>query len=181
MSVSLILVPLAIALGATTGTTVVSAAAATTAVVGSKAVLAAAAEAQVRHLNHLRELYEKSNRESLSPIETIFNDATLLRKTLEEHGLLVNVVSENQLVCELDGVKLNYFRNTSREPFSVSVIGLQNIDDFINEMECFEQEYKQNVQSYTYNRLVENVGKNNMKISEETLLEDNSILLTINI
>ena len=181
MSVSLVLLPLAIAFGASAGTTAISAAAGAAAMVGSKAVLAAAAEVNLRHLKHLRALYEKSQQDILPPIETIFNDLTLLEKTLIEHGLSVSVLSEHQLICQVGGVQLDYSRQTGGEPFKMTVSGLQNIDDFLNELECFEREYKQNVQSYTYNRLIDNLNRSTMKISEETLLEDNSIMLVIDI
>ena len=181
MSISLILLPLSIALGASVTTTAVSTVAAGAAVVGSKAVLAVAAEAHLRHLKHLRELYEKGQSETLPPLETIFNDIVLLKKTLEEHGLTVSVLSDNQLLCHIGDVLLDYSRQTAGESFNLTVSGLQNIDDFFNEMECFEREYKQNVQSYTYNKLMENLNESNMKVAEETVLEDNSILLTIDI
>lgn len=181
MSISLVLLPLAIALGASVSTTAIATAAAATAVVGSKAALAVAAEAHLRHLKHLRELYEKSQSKALPPIETIFNDMTLLKKTLQEHGLSVSVLSDNQLLCQIGDVRLDYSRQAVEDPFKVIVSGLQNVDDFFNEMECFEREYRQNVQSYTYDKLIENLNQSNMKIVEETVLEDNSILLTIDL
>ena len=181
MSVSLVLLPLAIAFGASTGTAAVSTTAAAAAVVGSKAILAVAAEAHLRHLNHLRMLYKKSQKEAIPPIETIFNDSSLLEKTLKEHGLSVSVLSDNRLVCQIGEVQLDYFRQTTGEPFLMTVSGLQNIDDFFDELECFEREYKQNVQSYTYNKLMENLNASSMKVTEETLLDDNSIMLTIDV
>ena len=179
MSISLVLLPLSIALGASISTAAISTAAAATAIVGSKAALVVAAEANLLHLKHLRELYEKSQSETLPPMKTIFNDITLLKKTLEEHGLSVSVLSDDQLICQIGDVLLDYTRKTAGEPFEVTVSGLQNIDDFLNELECFEREYRQNVQSYTYNKLVESLNKSNMRIADETVLEDNSILLTI--
>ena len=181
MSISLLLLPLAIALGTTVTTTAVSAAAITAAAAGSKAVLAVAAEANLRHLKHLRELYEERKNETLPPLETIFNDMSLLAKTLTEHGLVVSILSDNQLSCQIGEVLLEYFRQAAGEPFKVNVSGLQDIESFLNEMECFEREYKHNVQSYTYNKLMENLNESNMKLVREDLLEDNSILLTIDI
>ncbi|MCL2719574.1 MAG: hypothetical protein FWE14_12425 [Lachnospiraceae bacterium] len=181
MSVSLILLPLAIALGTSAGTVAVSTAVGAAAVVGSKAVLAVAAETHLRHLKHLRELYEKSQNNTLPPIETIFNDAVLLEKTLKEHGLSVTVLSDSQLTCQIGDVRLDYSRQTMGESFNVTVSGLQDIDNFFNELECFEREYKQNVQSYTYNRFMEKLNESNMRVAEEILMEDNSILLTIDI
>ena len=181
MSVSLILLPLAIAFGASAGTAAISTAAGAAAMVGSKAALAAAAEVNLRHLKHLRALYEESQKEVLPPIETIFNDLAILEKTLIEHGLSVSVLSEHRLICQIGEVQLDYSRQTEGESFKMTVSGLQSIDDFLDDLECFEREYKQNVQSYTYNRLMDNLNKSTMKVAEETLLEDNSIMLTIDI
>ena len=117
----------------------------------------------------------------LPPMQTIFNDVTLLEQTLREHGLPVAVISEDQLVCQAGSIRLNYQRQTGGGPFWVTVHGIQNMDGFLAEMQCFEQEYKQNVQSYIYNRLMESIAERNMRVVEETVLEDNSILLTIDI
>lgn len=180
MSISLILMPLSIAFGSTiTATTAVSTAAVAAGMVGSKGVLALAAEAHLRHLKHLKKLYEESQQEEIPPIETIFNDATLLEKTLREHGLKVSVMSENELVCQLDEIQLRYSRQSNNEPFVLHITGIEDVKKLFEEIELFEQEYKQNVQSYTYNTLVENLAENNMEITEETVLDDNSIMLTI--
>lgn len=181
MSVSLILFPLALAFGASVGTVAISTTAAAVAVTGSKAVLAVAAEAHLRHLNHLKKLYMESQNEALPPIETIFVDGSILEKTMIEHGLSVSVLSGNQIICQLGEVYLDYSRQTAEEPFKLTISGLQKVDEFFNELECFEREYKQNVQSYTYNRLIDNLSENNMKVAEEVLLDDNSIMLTIDI
>ena len=181
MSVSIILVPLAIALGSSLSATTAVAAGTVVGMVGSKAALAVAAEANLRHLKHLRELYIQSQNESIPPIETIFNDGLLLEKTLREHGLAVSVISENGLVCHINDIQLNYTRHNQFEPFFVSITGIEDMNRFWEEIDCFEREYLQNVQSFTYHKLVDNLAQNNMKITEETVLEDNSIMLTIDI
>lgn len=148
MSISIILMPLAIALSITTSESISS-------------------------------RLKPHNGNQLPPIETIFNDVSLLEKTLCEHGLSVKVLSQNILVCNINGVQLNYTRQSSSDPFYVTINGVRNTNHFIKEIECFESEYRQNVQSFTYNKLVENLSKNNMKIAEEDVLEDNSIVLTV--
>lgn len=118
---------------------------------------------------------------ALPSMETIFNDTKLLQKTLQEHGLSVTAVSENHLTCTAEEVQLDYVRQSAETPFFVTISGVKNIDKFLSEIDCFEREYKQNVQSFTYHKLVEGLGENNMTIEQETLLEDNSIMLTINV
>ncbi len=185
MSISLLLIPVAIALGSTVSTATVTATAASVGVlvgmVGSKAIYAVVAEAHARHLDHLRELYQKSQSAELPPMESIFTDVVLLEKTLREHGLTVEIVSENKLVCSAGSTQLEYARNAAGEPFFVTVKGVENVEQFFEEMACFDREYRQNVQSFTYNKLMESLAQNNMRVAEEAVLEDNSILLTIDL
>jgi len=117
----------------------------------------------------------------LEPMLTIFNNRELLEKTLREHGVPITTVSENTIVCELGAARLEYIQPAFGEPFILTVSELENFDQLIHDMECFEREYRQNVQSYTYTKLQENLVKRNMRIARETLLEDNSILITIDI
>jgi len=58
---------------------------------------------------------------------------------------------------------------------------LENAGKLIFNVNCLKKEYKQNVQSYTYDRFVQGLSENNMTIENETVLEDDSILLTINV
>ncbi|MDR1565439.1 MAG: hypothetical protein LBS74_10830 [Oscillospiraceae bacterium] len=184
MSISLLLVPVAIALGATTSGAAVTGAgiaAGAALALGSKGLLAVAAEAQVRHINHLKELYQGVESAELPSIETIFNSTELLEKTLREHGLQVVVLSEKELLCQVGNIRLEYKREALASPFFVSVKGIDDIEAFLRELECFDREYLNNTQSYTYNKLVESLKDSDMQIAEEALLEDNSILLTIDI
>ena len=185
MSISLLLIPVAIALGSTVSTATVTATAASVGVlvgmVGSKAIYAVAAEAHARHLDHLRDLYQGSQNAQLPPMESIFTDVVLLEKTLREHGLTVEIVSENKLVCVAGSTQLEYERNAAGEPFFVTVNGVENVEQFFEEMACFDREYRQNVQSFTYMKLMEGLAQNNMRVTEEAVLEDNSILLTIDL
>ena len=185
MSISLLLLPVAIALGSTVSAATVTATAsvvgAAVGVIASKAVLAVAAEVNARHLDHLRELYQKGQSTEIPPMESIFTDIILLEKTLREHGLAVEIISENKLVCAVGGTQLEYERNAAGEPFFVTVKGVEDAQRFFEEMECFEREYRQNVQSFTYSKLMDSLAQNHMKVAEETVLEDNSILLTIDL
>jgi len=58
---------------------------------------------------------------------------------------------------------------------------LSDPGELLEELECLDKEYKQNVQSYTYEKLLAGLGANNMTLQSEEVLEDNSILLTIDV
>lgn len=168
MSISLLLVPVAIALVATVG--------------GTAAVVSAVNTTNTT--NTVKPYAPGANKtkpvKSLAPIQTIFTDQALLEQTLREHGLSVEVVSGTELVCYAGSARLRYVQETAGEPFIVTVTGVDNVDRLKKELKCFEQEYMQNVQSFTYNQLVKNMDSN-MKITEEVVLEDNSLLLTIDV
>jgi len=114
-------------------------------------------------------------------METIFNDIALLEKTLRERGLLITFVSDNQLICKAGEAQLRYFRQVPGGPLWVTVSGVRDTDKIMTELECFEKEYLENVQSYTYMKLLENLKESNMQLSEETVSEDGSIMLTVNV
>lgn len=156
MSVSLVLLPLAIALGVT---------------------VPGAAYSMLR--KDTAGAPDSARETASAPIPTDFNDAKLLEKTLREHGLPVTVVSDRQLTCLLGDMQLHYCRDSENAPFTVRVTGIRDMEALHNELICFEKEYKQNVQSYTYDTLVANLEKSHMRIAEEAVLADNSILLTI--
>jgi len=152
MSVSLILVPLAIALSVTLQ------------------------ETAFEQLKKKQRLPQK-----ISSMETDFTDNALLAKTLHEHGLPVNEISDNLITVKTSNYELRYERTHVGEAFMVSASGWHDIDKLAFDINCFEKEYKSNVQSYTYNNLLKNLSENGMSIENEIVLEDNSILLTINI
>ena len=117
----------------------------------------------------------------LQPMQTVFNDVNLLTKTLSEHGLPVNVISENKIHVKSGKYELLYSRSSQSEPFTVKTLGWENADKLLHDIECLDKEYKVNVQSYSYEKLVQNLSESNMVIESETILEDNSILLTISV
>ena len=113
------------------------------------------------------------------PIETIFNDSDLLAKTLNEHGVPVNIISENEIHVKSGGHELRYERANSSEAFVVTPVGWESKEKLLEDINCFENEYKRNVQSYSYNKLIQGLSRNNMRVESEKVLEDNTIVITI--
>jgi hypothetical protein len=121
--------------------------------------------------------------QKIEPLLTTFNDTELLQKTLSEHGLIVEVLSDNAVSAKARGsnYELLYQRQSSSEAFWVSPLGWNNADALVADIACLDKEYRVNVQSYTYNKLMTNLAQSEMTIESETVLEDDSILLTINV
>lgn len=115
-----------------------------------------------------------------TPIETMFNDCELLQKTLLAHGCGVNVVSENEIIVETECGNMRYVRSDASQAFGLLLDEISNLDELFDELKSFELDYGRNVQSYTYDHIKGNLT-NEMSIDNEEVLDDDSLLLTINI
>lgn len=113
-------------------------------------------------------------------LETMFVDCDLLAKTLNEHGCCVNVVSENEIIVQTSCGNLRYARNSAADAFGLYINEVNDPQALIENLRAFEFEYGKNVQAYTYDHILSNLG-DDMTFQEEEILEDDSLLLTITI
>lgn len=97
-----------------------------------------------------------------------------------EHGVSVKNESENMMVADFPQGTLTYVRNNNQESFKMNVSNIEDVDAILCNVEMIEKEYNANVQSYEYTRIIENLPSN-MNIESEEVLEDDSILITINV
>lgn len=110
---------------------------------------------------------------------TNFRDGNLLFKTLKEFG--VNPIYQNSIIsCHLEQSTL-IFRQFQDSPFSVEVQNAPDLHKVFEYLSDVDDDYKRCLQSMVYERLKERVSERNMEIENEEVLEDNSIVLTINI
>jgi len=114
-------------------------------------------------------------------LRTIFSDDELLYQTLTEHGLKVHKFSALRMITQVGDTRLAYSRNNISEPFTVNIEGKIDLNALKKELDYLDQEYKMNVQSYTYDRLMAHLAEHDMVIAEETVLEDDTIMLTVNV
>jgi len=152
MSISLVLVPLAVALTVTLKETA---------------------------LDQMKK--QRGSKDKLESLQTDFTNCELLSKTLQEHGLPVSIISDNCISVKIEKYELVYERPNSDEAFMVSARDWDGAEELMRHIDSLGKEYKSNVQTYTYDRLIQNLSGSDMTIESETVLEDNSILLTINI
>ena len=126
---------------------------------------------QVINQNHI---LEKS-------FETIFMDKNILMKTLEEHG--VQNISENeygQISGNIDSYVLNFERMENDKPYFVKISCLES-DNAKEKFEDLTSEYTLNVQEESYLSIVNKLKENNMEIEDEEVMDDNTIVLTVNL
>ena len=113
--------------------------------------------------------------------ETPFVDKDLLIKTLEEHG--VTNIQENvfgRIVGKVDSYSLNFEKQEADKPYTLSISCLEtdNAEEKIGDL---SSEYALNVQEDAYLNIVEKLKANNMEIEDEEVMDDNTIVLTVNL
>lgn len=113
-------------------------------------------------------------------IKTRFNDAGMLRRTLLEHGVNTRVTSQNSIVSLFPTGQITYSRPSVGMPFVMEISNITDVQCLINEIDEIEHEYNGNVQQYTYERVMNNLPKG-MTVDNEEVLEDDSILITLNV
>ena len=113
--------------------------------------------------------------------ETPFTDKDILLKTLEEHGLKnIEELFDGTIKGEVDTFILVFNKNSETGAYSVKITCncKDNADEKINDL---NSEYALNVQEAAYLSIIEKLKQNNMQIEEETVDDDNTITLTINL
>ena len=113
-------------------------------------------------------------------LETPFNDADLLLKTLQEHGVPITQEAEDRFVTQLDNTTIVYRRLAEGSPFVMDIGEVGDIPCLMDELDCIENEYNGNVQTYTYERVMNNLPEG-MVVESEEVMEDNSIMLTLTV
>lgn len=113
--------------------------------------------------------------------ETPFVDKDLLMKTLEEHG--VSDIQENEfgkIIGRIDSYSLNFVKQEADKPYSLKISCLEtdNAEEKIGDL---SSEYALNVQEDAYLNIVEKLKANNMEIEDEEVMDDNTIVLTVNL
>lgn len=113
--------------------------------------------------------------------ETPFVDKDLLMKTLEEHG--VTDIHENEfgrITGKVDSYSLNFEKQEADKPYTLNISCLEtdNAEEKIGDL---SSEYALNVQENAYLNIVEKLKANNMEIEDEEVMDDNTIVLTVNL
>lgn len=112
--------------------------------------------------------------------ETAFMDKEILMKTLEEHG--IKSISENlgQISGCIDNYTLTFEKMEADKPYFMR-ISCTETDNAEEKFADLSNEYALNVQEESYMNIVDKLKQNNMEIEEEEVLDDNTIVLTVNL
>ena len=112
---------------------------------------------------------------------TNYTDKGTLLNTLYEHG--AEEIQENgeEVSCKLFGMEMIYYKKDGSSGYTLDVTQVSDkaeCEDLINDL---NDEYGLNIQEMTYNKIKERLAQENMRLESETVLEDNSIVLTIDV
>ena len=113
-------------------------------------------------------------------LPTRFNDTDLLLKTLHEHGLPAMMQADGSIATQLGQGSITYARASADGPFIMEVSEVGDIQCLIDELDCIENEYNGNVQTYTYERIMSHMPPD-MTVESEEVMDDNSIVITLNV
>ncbi|WP_294465682.1 hypothetical protein [uncultured Anaerofustis sp.] len=130
---------------------------------------------------YVEEYNESLKNNNYKNIPTIFKDKDILIKTLTEHGFKVNVINDNNIYIDNEQGILRYSRENEYHPYVMNLENIPDMNCFMKEVKSINEEYGNNVQEYTYNVLMDNVKKNEWNVESEEILEDDTIILTIDI
>ena len=112
--------------------------------------------------------------------ETPFMDKAILLKTLEEHGVKNITEWESGLSGKVDSYKLIFEKTAEDKPYTVKISCLEQ-DNAEEKVGDLNSEYALNVQEDAYLHIIDKLKENNMQIEQEEVMDDNTIVLTVNI
>ncbi len=111
---------------------------------------------------------------------TNFRDEHLLVSTLRDYGLQPNVQADGEVTCRVEHYFLR-FHPTEEGSFSVEVENAPDLQQVFQLLSTLDEDYKRGVQAAAYENLMGRVGEKNLVVESEEVLEDNSIVITLNV
>ena len=112
---------------------------------------------------------------------TNYTDKGMLLNTLIEHGAEEIQENGDEVSCKLFGMEMIYYKKDGSNGYTLDVTQVSDkaeCEDMINDL---NDEYGLNIQEMTYNKIKERLEQENMRLESETVMEDNSIVLTIDV
>jgi hypothetical protein len=113
--------------------------------------------------------------------KTNYTEKGILLNTLTEHG--AEEISEHgdEISCKLFGMEMVYYKKDGSEGYTLDITQITNLSECKDLINDLNEEYGLNIQEMTYNKIKERLDKENLRLESETVMEDNSIVLTIDI
>lgn len=72
-------------------------------------------------------------------------------------------------------------RHDAQSPFLLELQNVHDMQQLLDSLDSLENEYKKNVQAFTYDRVMASLEEHGMCAESESVLDDESILLTLSL
>ena len=113
---------------------------------------------------------------------TTFVSQEVLLKTLQEHGFENIQLQKNNVICETELFKLEFYKTDETESYTLKITSsCENDEEISTLIDDLSTEYSFNSQNESYNKITERLEKQGLKIDDEEVLDDDTIVLTVNI
>lgn len=112
---------------------------------------------------------------------TNYTDKGVLINTLTEHGAKNLSESNGIISCELFGMVMKYSKEDDSEAYKLVIERVTDKSECEGLISDLNDEYGLNIQEITYKKILERIGSQNMRLESEEVLDDNSIVLTIEV
>ena len=112
---------------------------------------------------------------------TNYTDKGMLLNTLVEHGAEEIVENGDEISCKLFGMEMIYYKKAGSDGYTLDITQVSDkagCEDVINDL---NEEYGLNIQEMTYNKIKELLYSENIRLESEAVMDDNSIILTIEV
>ena len=134
---------------------------------------------ETRRLSKSEKLNTKPDKITEQVFQTKFTDKNLLIETLNSLGLDCEE-HQNQIICRTDDYIIIFTKGS--ENFEFKITGNISDKEAYQQYKNIDSNYEKVLQKSVVDNIKQKVKKNsNMKIEQEEILEDNSVLLTISI
>jgi hypothetical protein len=111
---------------------------------------------------------------------TNFKDKSILMKTLDDYGVNYSTQSNGTINCRIDNHAFK-FKLNENSAYTIEIENEKDLKDMIMNLNNLDEDYRRNVQNKTYENLKTKVEEKGYKIESEEIMEDNSIVITINV
>lgn len=112
---------------------------------------------------------------------TNYTDKGVLLNTLIEHGAQEITETGEEITCKLYGMEMVYYKKDGSNGYTLDITQISDVSECQDLINDLNEEYGLNIQEMTYNKIKERLDKENMRLESETVIDDNSIVLTIEI
>lgn len=141
----------------------------------------AAEKRQTRSLERIKETeskLEKQKNTTTKEAPTIFTDYGILFETLDEYGAHPFSIGNGNIKCSIDNCDIKFIFTDKQYYVRLNEDNYHLVEKYLSNI---YDSYRKNVQENTYNKIKENLKSKQMKIEKEEILEDDSIVLTVNV